>query len=256
MIRTVTSLGISCASAAAGHEARTARRRAGSGRVARYARCCGAFRVRSVPEPTISVIIWEQTRPLASPRRRRCRGSRANSGEKKDESADRVFVLSRGRVLARRLRKRICVGSGYVCGRHTRPLRYGHRGRRGTRRARRTGCAAVRGGSVLAEAVAESLGLGIDDRRVGGFARSRLDHSSPPNAERRDRGERGQEHARRRMLRHCAAGARVRRRGQPRELVGRSGRRLRLAHVESRHHRRPHGQHLDRRQRSWPTRTS
>ena len=51
------------------------------------------------------------------------------------------------------------------------------------------------------------------------------------------------------LLRAGAAGARVRSRRQPRRPLGRPGRGLRLAGLEPRHHRRPQGQRLDRRQR-------
>ena len=46
-----------------------------------------------------------------------------------------------------------------------------------------------------------------------------------------------------------AAGPRIRSGRQPRRPLGRARRRLRLAGVESRHHHRPQGQRLDRRQR-------
>ena len=51
------------------------------------------------------------------------------------------------------------------------------------------------------------------------------------------------------MLRRGAAGARVRCRRDAGRALGRPGRGLRVARLESRHHRRPQGQRLDRRQR-------
>ena len=73
-------------------------------------------------------------------------------------------------------------------------------------RARR---AAVRGGSALAEAAAESLGHRVDGRRHRRFARPRLDHPHALVVE-RSRGESRRAHAGRRMLHAGAARARVR----------------------------------------------
>ena len=102
--------------------------------------------------------------------------------------AGTLVVLSTGALLA-------------ACNNAHRPprtplARRGPRGRRSggrVRRGRRR--AAVRGRSVLAEAAAEPLGARLDDRRLGRLARSRLDHPPPAIAERRNRSERGQEHA-------------------------------------------------------------
>ena len=103
---------------------------------------------------------------------------------------------------------------------------------------------------LLAEAAAQSLGARLDDRRVGGRARSRLDHSSRLG----DAGQEGEgardEAAYRRVLRRRAAGARVRsRRAIWLSHWGGPGARLRVADVEPRHHHRPQRQRLDRRQR-------
>ena len=139
------------------------------------------------------------------------------------------------------------------CGRghrHRARVRPGGHGRRGPgqRGAGRRG-ADVRGGPVLAQAVAGSLGAGIGHRRRRGLARPRL-HRAPrqPHRAHRGRGRRGSSD--RRVLPRRAPCARVRSRWQSRQRVGRSLRRLRVARLEPRHHRRPHGQPVDRRQRA------
>ena len=73
-------------------------------------------------------------------------------------------------------------------------------------------------------------------------------HRSSGDAAQQREGRRAQP-ADRRMLPRRAAGARVRSGGQPRALLGRPGRGLRVAAVEPRHPCRLQGQCLDRRQR-------
>ena len=86
--------------------------------------------------------------------------------------------------------------------------------------------------------------IGLTDRPAG----SRLDRASRQPA-RRQRSRRQPESADRLLLRKGAAGARIRSRRHRRRPLGRAGRGLRLARVESRHHDRSQGQRLDRRQR-------
>ena len=110
-------------------------------------------------------------------------------------------------------------------------------------------CPDVRGGSVLAQTAAGPHGAGIDHRRGRGFARPRV-HRAPrqPHGTHRGRGRRGS--ADRGMLPGRPAGARVRSGRQSRRLLGRSLRRVRVAGLQPRDHRRPHGQRLDRRERT------
>ena len=110
--------------------------------------------------------------------------------------------------------------------------------------------AVLRGRSALAEAAAEPLGARLVDRRLGGRARSRLDDPSRLGDAGRE-GEGARDEAVRRVLRarrrRCSSsmptGTLVGHWGGP-------GRRLRVADVQSRHHRRPQGQRVDRRQRA------
>ena len=99
----------------------------------------------------------------------------------------------------------------------------------------------------MAEAAAESLAARIDHRRMGRRPGQRLDHPSRlRDAERQREGAGAQS---RRVLPRRAAGARVRPGRQPGPGLGRPGRRLRVAGIQSRHPRRLQGQRLDRRQR-------
>ena len=114
--------------------------------------------------------------------------------------------------------------------------------------------AEVRSRSDVAEADAQQLGAGPDDRPRRRRARSRVDH--PSRQRRRQPGSHrarrrpGRHAARQRMLRPGAAGARVRRRPATSSATGAASRRaLRMARVEPRHRRRPQGLRVDRRQR-------
>ena len=109
--------------------------------------------------------------------------------------------------------------------------------RSGRSRCRTTGCSARRSASPSTRAIT-------------------LDHPPAAIAEHRNRSQRRQRNRRRAPAARPPRRPRARPRRQRGELVGRPRRRLRLAHVESRHHRRSHGQHLDRRQRRRRTRTS
>ena len=120
--------------------------------------------------------------------------------------------------------------------------------RGGAGRRRRRAGAALRGRSAVAQAAAEPLDPRPDDRRVGRCAGSRLDHSSRRLARAR-RGARDDHPADGAVLRAGAAGPRVRRGRQPDRPLGRARPGLRLARLESRHHRRLQRQRLDRRQR-------
>ena len=121
-----------------------------------------------------------------------------------------------------------------------------HGGRAGPRRAG----AEVRGRSALAEAAAEPLAARLDDRRLGRRARPRLDHP-PQLGDAATTNERGAELSP--PTGECCAGAPPVLEFDPAgnlvQLLGRPGRGLRVAGVEPRHHRRPQGQRLDRRQR-------
>ena len=127
--------------------------------------------------------------------------------------------------------------------------------------ARDAGCAVVtavgdgqgadlRGGSVVAEAAAEPLGAGHDDRRGRGRPGPRVGRSIRPQTRRRRTSRpRPLKPQRSAPAASGAAGARVRSGRQPRRHLGRPGPGLRVARVEPRHHRRSQGQRLDRRQR-------
>ena len=94
---------------------------------------------------------------------------------------------------------------------------------------------------------AQSLGAGLVDRRLGGRARSRLDDPSRLGDAGREKGARDQ------ALDECCAAAppvlEFDPDGEPGRHSGAARRGLRVADVESRHHRRPQGQRVDRRQR-------
>src|SRR2546428_82761 len=118
-----------------------------------------------------------------------------------------------------------CRRAGAHGARRTHPR--AHRTRDGpTSRGR--GRAAVPGGSVVAEAVAEQLAHGPGRGRGGRSARSRMGHPAPALAH-RGRARRHPESAALPLLRAGAAGARVRRRRHASALVGRVGCRLRGA---------------------------
>ena len=79
----------------------------------------------------------------------------------------------------------------------------------------------IRGGSAVAQATPQPLGAGQRHRRLGRRSGCRLDHQSRVGHARRQREGAGAENGR--MLHGRAAGARLRRLGQPRAALGRPG---------------------------------
>ena len=107
----------------------------------------------------------------------------------------------------------------------------------------------LRSRSVMAKAVAESLGARLDDRPVRGRQGPRLDHSSAANRRRQLQGRDVQSPP---IGTCCTPAPPVLEFDQAGNLVGALGRPrpgLRVAGVEPRHHGRSQGQRLDRRQR-------
>ncbi len=97
----------------------------------------------------------------------------------------------------------------------------------------------------------QPVGHRIDHRRYGRFAGSRVRHPSSGHLEPTDGSERRHQSADGpRVLRSRSSRPGVRSRGEPGRPLGRPGRGLRLAGVESRDHHRSHGPPVDRRQRA------
>ncbi len=180
---------------------------------------------------------WRRERRLAGSIAFGPASGRARRGEPRVKVQESQIICRRG----------VCRGAG-CAGRRSGDARQG----RGAGKAGST----LRSRSVLAEADAEQLGSGHDDRYRHLVRRSRLGHSSRQRpGSNLDRTELAQP-TRERPEASASAACRRRRSGirrgrQPRRQLGRSvaGRRVRLAGEQPRHRRRPQGLRVDRRQR-------